>query len=99
MTLENLLRIGKLKPHKTTHEEIARLLTAMRRNLKDAHNTEISPESRFDIAYKAAKTLRVRAQFSLIFARLTEHSNPTRLSPRHRFAVGWASLPLSHLLY
>jgi hypothetical protein len=25
----------------------------MRRNLKDAHNAEISPESRFDIAYKA----------------------------------------------
>lgn len=53
MTLENLLRIGKLKPHKTTREEIVRLLAAMRRNLKDAHNVEISPESRFDIAYKA----------------------------------------------
>jgi hypothetical protein len=53
MTLENLLQIGKLKPHKTTREEVSRLLTAMRRNLKDAHNAEISPESRFDIAYKA----------------------------------------------
>ncbi len=53
MTLENLLRIGKLKPHKSTREEVARLLTAMRRNLKDARNAEISPESRFDIAYKA----------------------------------------------
>lgn len=53
MTLENLLRIGKLKPHKSTREEVARLLTAMRRNLKDSRNVEISPESRFDIAYKA----------------------------------------------
>lgn len=53
MTLENLQRIGKLKPHKTTREEIERLLAAMRRNLKDACNAEISPESRFDIAYKA----------------------------------------------
>lgn len=53
MTLENLLRIGRLKPHKTTREEVVRLLTAMRRNLKDAHNAEISAESRFDIAYKA----------------------------------------------
>ena len=53
MTLENLPRIGKLKPHKSTREEVARLLTAMRRNLKDSRNVEISPESRFDIAYKA----------------------------------------------
>ena len=53
MTLENLLRIGKLKSHKTTREEVSRLLTAMLRNLKDAHNTGISAESRFDIAYKA----------------------------------------------
>lgn len=53
MTLENLLRIGKLKPHKSTREEVARLLIAMRRNLKDSRNVEISPESRFDIAYKA----------------------------------------------
>jgi hypothetical protein len=30
----------------------------------------------------------VRAQYSLIFARLTECSNPPRLPPRHRFAVG-----------
>lgn len=34
MTLENLAQIGKLKPHKTTREEIARLLAAVRRNLK-----------------------------------------------------------------
>jgi hypothetical protein len=53
MTLENLLRIGKLKPHKTTREEVGRLLAAMRRNLQDARNREISAESRFDIAYKA----------------------------------------------
>ena len=53
MTLENLAQIGKLKPHKTTREEIARLLAAVRRNLKDAKLTSISPESRFDIAYKA----------------------------------------------
>ena len=53
MTLENLLRIGKLKSHKTTREEVSRLLTAMLRNLKDAHNTGNSAESRFDIAYKA----------------------------------------------
>ncbi|MBI5613102.1 MAG: DNA-binding protein [Gammaproteobacteria bacterium] len=53
MTLENLAQIGKLKPHKPTREEIARLLTAVRRNLKDARHKDISSESRFDIAYKA----------------------------------------------
>jgi len=53
MTLENLAQIGKLKPHKTTHDEIARMLAAVRRNLKDARHDDISPESRFDIAYKA----------------------------------------------
>lgn len=30
------------------------MLTAVRRNLKDARHEDISPESRFDIAYKAA---------------------------------------------
>lgn len=53
MTLENLVQIGKLKPHKATREEIARLLAAARRNLKDAGYAGLSPESRFDIAYKA----------------------------------------------
>ena len=37
MTLDNLLQIGKLKPHKTSREEIAKLMAAVRRNLKDAH--------------------------------------------------------------
>lgn len=64
MTLENLLRIGKLKPHKTTREEVDRLLSAMRRNLKDAHNAEISPESRFDIAYKAVMQCALAAMMA-----------------------------------
>jgi HEPN domain-containing protein len=53
MTLENLVQIGKLKPHKPTPEEIAKLLVAVRRNLRDAHVDAISSESRFDLAYKA----------------------------------------------
>jgi hypothetical protein len=53
MTLENLAQIGKLKPHKATREEIARLLAAMRRNLRDTRHHDISPESRYDMAYKA----------------------------------------------
>lgn len=53
MTLENLARIGKLNPHNPTREEITKLLTAARRNIKDAHVEDVSLETRFDAAYKA----------------------------------------------
>lgn len=53
MTLENLLKIGQLKSHATDATEIQRLLDAARRNLADAHVEAISPETRFDAAYKA----------------------------------------------
>lgn len=53
MTLENLAQVGKVKPHSASREEIARLMAAVRRNLKDARLDGISPETRFDVAYKA----------------------------------------------
>lgn len=53
MTLENLLKIGQLKSHATDATEVGRLLDAARRNLADAHVKEVSPETRFDAAYKA----------------------------------------------
>lgn len=53
MTLENLLKIGQLKSHVTDSVEIKRLLDAAQRNLADAHVEAISPETRFDAAYKA----------------------------------------------
>ncbi len=53
MTLENLLKIGQLKSHVTDATEIRRLLAAARRNLADAGVKAISPETRFDAAYKA----------------------------------------------
>ncbi|MHB8414613.1 MAG: hypothetical protein ACYDB1_04400 [Acidiferrobacteraceae bacterium] len=52
--------MGRLKPHKTTNEEIARLLAAARRNLKGTRHAGISPESRFDIAYKAVMQCALR---------------------------------------
>ena len=36
MTLQNLAKIGQVNPHKATAEEVARLLTAVQRNLADA---------------------------------------------------------------
>ena len=53
MTLDNLLKIGQLKPHETSREEVRRLLEAARRNLADAGVMSISTETRFDAAYKA----------------------------------------------
>ena len=53
MSLENLLKIGQLKEHPAQAEEIERLLVAARRNLRDAKQKTISPETRFDAAYKA----------------------------------------------
>jgi len=52
MTLDNLARIGRLKSHVATKDEIADLLAAARRNLDDAHAENISAENRFDAAYK-----------------------------------------------
>lgn len=53
MTLENLLNAGQLKRHTTDRVEVQRLLAAARRNLSDAEVKGISPETRFDVAYKA----------------------------------------------
>jgi hypothetical protein len=47
------LKIGQLKAHPPDGAEIRQLLAAARRNLADAGVTEVSPETRFDAAYKA----------------------------------------------
>ena len=52
MTLQNLLSIGLLKEHPPNAEEIQQLLAAARRNIADSRVGEISPETRFDAAYK-----------------------------------------------
>jgi hypothetical protein len=51
--LENLLKIGQLKEHPAAIDEKEKLLAAAERNLRDAEVEEISPETRFDAAYKA----------------------------------------------
>lgn len=52
--LDNLVRIGKLKPEPATPAEIAGLLRSGRRRLTDAERQELSLESRFDLGYNAA---------------------------------------------
>lgn len=80
MTLDNLLQIGKVKAHKPTREEIQRLLAAVRRNLKDAHLTGISHETRFDVAYKAVM------QCAMI-ALLANGFRPSTSEPGHHATV------------
>jgi hypothetical protein len=53
MTLENLLRIGKLKAHAAEEGEIARLLESADRGLKDASIAGLSSDSCLDLAYRA----------------------------------------------
>jgi len=53
VTLQNLLKIGQLKEHPPDGGEIHRILTAARRNLRDSRVEAVSPETRFDAAYKA----------------------------------------------
>ena len=53
MSLENLARIGKLKQHSATVEDAKKLLAAARRNLAETRIKGLSPETRFDLAYKA----------------------------------------------
>lgn len=52
MSLDNLAKIGLLKPHSASRSEIDDLLAAARRNLADARAENISTENRFDAAYK-----------------------------------------------
>ncbi|MBI3525320.1 MAG: DNA-binding protein [Betaproteobacteria bacterium] len=64
MTLQNLLKIDRLKQHAPTPQEIQRLLVAEQRNLADARNEAISDETRFDVAYKAIMQLALAAMMA-----------------------------------
>jgi hypothetical protein len=52
MTLENLLRIGKLKAHAVKKVEIERLLLAAERALRDAGIETNGADTRFGLAYR-----------------------------------------------
>ncbi|MGJ7580374.1 DNA-binding protein [Variovorax sp. RHLX14] len=52
MTLVNLLAIQRLQAFEATPQGVQRLLAAATRNLADAQLQALSPENRFDAAYK-----------------------------------------------
>ena len=87
MTLQNLRKIGRLKPHAPTADEIRRLLAAAERNLVDARAEIISDETRFDAAYKAIMQLA-------LIAMMASGYRPSTNEPGHHQTM-IQSLPLT----
>lgn len=59
--LDNLVRIQKLKAEASTQSEFDGLVKSGLVRLKDAQQSSLSPESRFDLAYNAAHALSLAA--------------------------------------
>jgi hypothetical protein len=59
--LENLLRIGKLADEPPSRAEFNGLVQSGHNRLRDAENTTLNLESRFDLAYNAAHALALAA--------------------------------------
>lgn len=87
MTLQNLLRIGRVKEHEATPAEVQRLLAAVDRNLADTAVEGLSDETRFDAAYKAVM------QCALV-AMLAAGYRPSTSAPGHQQTM-IQSLPLT----
>ena len=87
MTLQNLLRIGKLKGHSPTGAEVLRLLLAIDRNLADAAVCYVSDETRFDAAYKAVMQCALTAMMASGY-------RPSTSEPGHHVTL-IQSLPLT----
>jgi hypothetical protein len=59
--LDNLVRIGSLKAEVASRDEVEGLLRSGSARLKDARNSSLALESRFDLAYNAAHALSLAA--------------------------------------
>lgn len=53
MSLKQLLSQGRLKPHRTSKEEIRNLLKIIKRDIKDSNLKGLSPDRKFATAYNA----------------------------------------------
>ena len=58
---DNLVKIGQLKQENFIEQEFNGLTTSAMRKLRDAKNTSLSIDSRFDLAYNAAHALSLAA--------------------------------------
>ncbi len=79
MTLDNLRRIGKLKPHAADKTEIARLFESARRALADAGIERLSSDARLDLAYRAI----MQAALAALAAMLANGYRPATSEPGH----------------
>jgi hypothetical protein len=61
MSLNNLHRIGQLEEHEPDATQVRRMLKSAERSIADARQESISPESRFDVAYRAITQLSMVA--------------------------------------
>ena len=59
--LDNLVRTGTLKAEPAEPREFDNLVRSGRKRLDDARQAQLSPESRFDLAYNAAHALSLAA--------------------------------------
>jgi hypothetical protein len=59
--LENLAKAGQLKREPPGGKEVERLAGSGRTRLKDASNSQLALESRFDLAYNAAHAIALAA--------------------------------------
>lgn len=87
MSLENLVSINRLQKHTATPESILKLLSAAERNLDDAQVSSITPENRFDAAYKAILQCAMAALW------VKGYRTPTSVPGHHQTAI--QSLPLT----
>lgn len=58
---DNLVKINQLKIEEPDQGELDGLIKSGQARLKDSHNTDLSLESRFDLAYNAAHALSLAA--------------------------------------
>ncbi len=59
--LDNLVKIGRLKPEAFAEAEFSGLVNSAQKRLRDARNEGLSSESRFDLAYNAAHAYALAA--------------------------------------
>jgi hypothetical protein len=59
--LDNLVKIDKLKSEPASHTEFDGMVSSARTRLKDAQNTNLDPDSQFDLAYGAAHRFALAA--------------------------------------
>ena len=88
MSLDNLVRIGQLKPHEPNAAETQRLLAAAVRNLRDASVAGISDETRFDAAYKAIM------QCAMVALMASGYRPATNVPGHHQTMIQSSSLTL-----